>query len=172
MKKDLVVTGIGTRKVPRAKDGAVDTRLLRLIQEIGRASGPGNWTLRSGGADGMDTLFEVHWAGPTEIYIPWPGFRNRFDGCSGAIVPVASERQALAIAETIHPNWKACSPTAKKLHARNINQVLGELLIMQSDACIYYADIDPFTSEPLGGTRTAVMLCRSLNIPTFNLKST
>lgn len=172
----MIVTGIGTRDLPtvRNQEGVevVDPRLLFMVSCIGQVAKQSGWILRSGGAKGMDAVFEHYWSDRKEIYIPNDGWRGRYDGVNGAIVPNACYSQAEAIAKSIHPNWKACDASARKLHSRNINQVLGELLIEPADVCVYYANVDPETNEPTGGTRTAVMLCRERGIPNFNLKIT
>src|SRR5690606_1598275 len=91
--------GIGSRDTPVA-----------VMQQMG---GIASWlasqgyTLRSGGAGGADTAFEMS-ATKKEIYRP---------------PHVTTE--ALALAAQFHPAWDRCSDYAKRLHARNGFQVLG-----------------------------------------------
>jgi hypothetical protein len=58
------------------------------------------------------------------------------------------------------------SSGAKKLHSRNVLQVLGDKLDTPSKFVLYYAKEKD--GEVAGGTRTAVMLARELDIPTLN----
>lgn len=153
--------------------GIIDGWLVNIVREIGAAAKDRGWTLRSGGADGMDLLFEYFWTGAKEIYIPWPGFNNRQPGVHGAVYvtdPVVC-KAAEAIAKQVHPAWSNLRSGGKTLHTRNVFQVLGESINSPSDVCVYYADVG-YTGEVKGGTRTAVELSKLNNVPTFNLKMT
>ncbi len=144
--------GIGSRKTP--KD------MLDLMTIISTKLEDKGWTLRSGGADGADSAFALG-ANDKEVYIPWSGFNNISSDLVGA------SAKAFSIAESLHPAWNRCSQGAKKLHARNVHQVLGE-------------DIDPKTyssfvicwtpnGQDVGGTATAIKLARQVGIRVFNL---
>ena len=55
----------------------------------------------------------------------------------------------------------------RKLHTRNMFQVLGAQLIQPSQFVVYWAPTQG--GEVLGGTRTAVVLVQQRAIPCFNL---
>lgn len=145
-------TGIGSRQTP-----AYVCEVMKKITPICNNSG---FILRSGGADGADSAFEAD-AVYKEIYLPWERFNNNnstlFGVCHGAI----------DIAKKIHPRWDSLSSGAKKLHARNIYQVLGKSLDTPSKFVIAYTE----GGELIGGTRTALVLATQYNIPIFNFGS-
>jgi hypothetical protein len=125
------------------------------------------YILRSGGAEGADTAFErgvdiVVSAGliGKEIYVPWKGFRNNHKDDITEI-----RITAFVIAQGIHPNWKGLSDGAKKLHARDIHQVLGRDLKTPSKFLICWT----MNGEDIGGTRTAIKCARNNKIPVYNL---
>lgn len=168
-------TGIGSRNVP--KD------IYDLMREIGFKLNSMGWTLRSGGADGADTAFELGVIDYTEsldrwptfndanIYIPWKDFKHIDERHEDMFINVKN-KEALAraeqIASEIHPNWYACSRGAKALHTRNVFQVVGhwdsEYL---SKFVICWAPIQGDSVK--GGTRTAVELAKLRGIEIFNL---
>ena len=144
-------TGIGSRSTP-AEVGEAMEKIANRLDKLG-------YTLRSGAADGADTFFE-NGSKNKEIFIPWSSFGK-------GIVPEYSEF-ADDLLKGIHPAYNRLSSGAKKLHLRNINQVLGVDLDTPSDFLICWADVDN-TGNPKGGTRTAWMLAKKYNIPCFNL---
>lgn len=170
----MIVTGIGSRpkNLPSEK-GEIATWLVDLVKEIGDVAKKNNWTLRSGAADGMDTLFEDAWGLSKQIFMPFEDFNGRVPGVDGAILvddPMILE-QATTIASKVHPVWKRLKKPAKELHTRNVFQALGPELNRPSDFCVYYAPVDE-NGEVEGGTRTAVEICKSHNVPTYNLRNT
>ena len=72
----------------------------------------------------------------------------------------------------IHPAPHRLSQGAIRLHARNIYQVIGfrGQNGIKSEAVIYCAD-DDMEGNPKGGTRTAVVYAKQLNVPTFNIRN-
>lgn len=146
--------GIGSRQTPQ--------HILELMTIIGTKLRDQGWTLRSGGANGADTAFTLGIdRKDTEIYLPWNGFND----CSSDFI--GASPQAMEIAERLHPAWGRCSQGAKKLHGRNVHQILGK-------------DIDPKTyssfvicwtpnGADVGGTATAIKLARQVGIRVINL---
>lgn len=130
--------GIGSRTTP--------TPILEKMCEYARKLTELGYTLRSGGAIGADFAFEQG-AGLREI------FR----------VPDATD-EAEAVAKRIHPAWHACSFHAKKLHARNVQIILGRGLDQPVDFVICYS-----TNPEYGGTRTGIVLAQELHKPVYNL---
>lgn len=146
-------TGIGSRKTPRPSLQAMKTIAERLNST--------GFTLRSGGAGGADSAFETGAGELKEIFLPWRGFNDHLSNRYN--IPA----EATALASQIHPAWHACSQGAQKLHARNIQQVLGQDLQSPSLFVIFWAPEK--NGEPQGGTATAVRLAKSKGIPVFNL---
>lgn len=167
----MIITGIGSR--PKGIPNEVIPFLLEIVADIGTVAAKNGWILRSGGADGMDSMFEDAWGVEKEIYIPWEGFRHHYSGSNGSIYveDFLTLNLAASIASKIHPAWKKLDATAKAFHTRNVFQVRGEDLSVPSDMCIFYARTTP-GGEVEGGTRTAVELCKQYGIPTYNLRMT
>lgn len=167
----MIVTGIGTRNPP------ITQELSDIMLIFCNWASERGYTLRSGGAIGMDSWFERLWYGPKEIFIPSATFSPdggstwRCHGVSSAIYVEHSytNARAVKIAREIHPAWNAMSRRGKELHTRNVYQVLGEYLDNPSDIIIYYAKMDNECKSVVGGTRTAVELARRNNILEFNL---
>lgn len=144
-------TGVGSRKAPKEITGLIIDISIELHKR--------GFTLRSGGADGCDIAFE--------------------NGCGSSMhfkeiyVAQQATTQAMAIAERFHPNWRACSNYARKLHGRNAFQVLGPhlnqpskfLLCWTPDGCTSHKE----RSIQTGGTGTAISIADYYNVPVFNL---
>ena len=78
--------------------------------------------------------------------------------------------EAMAIAKSLHPNWKACTPWARSLHARNVFQVLGPNINEPSEFVVFWAEPQGRnTHEVKGGTNTAVKVAYEWDIPLYNL---
>lgn len=148
--------GIGSRLTPVA--------ILDLIEAIAEALAVRGMTLRSGAAPGADAAFEYgcdRASGKKEIFLPWKNFNRSFS----PFFPPPKEAEELA--SYFHPNWQACFRSARLLHARNCQQVLGKNLDSPIDFLIFYARERKGFVE--GGTATAVFIARRMGIPTFNL---
>lgn len=126
------------------------------------------YILRSGGADGADTAFELGCNkanGLKEIYLPWPGFNNNLsvlyltDNCKGS--------QEEQIARKYHPKWPYLSPTIKRIMIRNVYQVLGVTLNHPSKFILCYTK----DGKVIGGTGFALRLAKENNIPILNFGS-
>jgi hypothetical protein len=147
--------GIGSRETP--------PDILALMTDLARAFAIRGWTLRSGAADGADAAFE---AGATEIagshgkeiYLPWKGF----NGHSSTLLP---SKAAFVMAEKFHPAWHKCSPAARKLHARNCHQVLGQDLKTPSMFVMCWTK----KAEGGGGTGQAIRIAKAYGIHIHDL---
>lgn len=176
-------TGIGSRETP--------SEILALMTKVGQKLASEGWCLRSGGAEGADTAFEEGWwanrmtkdvcytSNDYECYIPWSGFNGHtlvsHDAkCINPSGKFAS--QAEQVAARMHPAWDAVrqdgtpvlSPAAKKLHTRNVFQIMGKDLNTPSRFVVAYAKTDKH-GTPKGGTATAIALAKKMEIPVFNL---
>lgn len=157
-------TGIGSRDTPPE----IQTEMTALAKTLAEKG----YTLRSGKADGADKAFQTGAESAKsknlEIYIPWKGFENkssvsnRFD-----IVPNLMNELCYDIASMFHPAWGRCSAGAKKLHGRNVCQVLGDKLDSKTNFVIYWA-LEK-NNIVRGGTATAVSIARHYRIPTINM---
>ncbi len=154
----MIYAGIGSRKTPR--------EWLSVMERIAKTFAARGWTLRSGAAPGADSAFEYGAAGGRmETFLPWAGFQGR---SSGIVLDGQVRDRAILLASVIHPNWAACSPASRLLHARDIPQIWGANLDMPVDLVICWA---PPTKDGSveGGTRTAVEAARAAGVPVFNL---
>lgn len=142
--------GVGSRETPML--------VRRLMGAFAYDAHRLGWTLRSGGADGADTAFEENASGRAEIYLPWAGFNGR----ASTLFPTLD---AFKIAAKFHPAWDRCTFGARKLHARNVHQVLGHDCKTPSRFVICWT-IDGKAS---GGTGQAIRIAQGHGIAVFNL---
>lgn len=161
-------TGIGSRDISEEE--------LDLLVSIAEKLAYTGWKLRSGGAEGADTAFEKGCAGgegQAEIFIPWKGFGTKIENAnSKRYIPNDDKFQdarRLLLTEEIIPWFDNMKQGAQKLHARNVYQVLGTDNT-KSDLLVYCADDDK-NGIPKGGTRTAVLLAREAEVPTYNVRN-
>lgn len=155
--------GIGSRETPFEIQAQM-TVIATLLSEYG-------WLLRTGGAEGADSAFIAGCNDRADIYLPWEGFNGR-----RTIIQPPHFRQSVLpadpdfgiIASRHHPNWAACSPGAKLLHARNVPQVLGprpRVQAMWSKMVICWTK----NAAGGGGTGQALRIARAAGIPIFDL---
>lgn len=147
-------TGIGSRDTPE--------HVLDEMTQLAREFVKRGWTLRSGGAQGADTAFEKDAMFFKEIYLPWKGFNG-----NGSELFESSE-EAFELAARSHPAWHRCSEGARKIHARNVHQVLGRDLKTPSSVVVCWTRGGRF----IGGTAQALRIAKSWHIPIFNLGDT
>lgn len=137
--------------------------------------------LRSGGANGADVIAETAYADAiklnkateeqVEIFVPWKPFQA-VKGINNPLHhlhilpsdPVLIKQSEAMVRET-HPAPDKLSQGAMKLHSRNMNQVFGLDLKSPIDANICWTE----GGLDIGGTRSAITLCRRNGIPVFNL---
>lgn len=162
----LIYTGIGSRKTP--------SDVCMLMSDIAKQLAK-RWFLRSGYADGADKAFgkgayqvnaqQVH-------YLPWAGFnnapRNNNIFVSLDQLPRSVVIQAAEMAAQLHHNWAACSQGARKMHTRNMFQVLGDDLNTPTDMVVCWTP----KGSGSGGTGQAMRLAKKLDIPVFDLAIT
>ena len=151
-KKPKYYTGIGSRNAP---NWALD-----IAYKLGKELVKYGYILRSGGADGMDTAFEngcIEADGKKEIYLPWKDFNNNKSPF------YLIEEKGMLAAEMLHPNWEVLTNAIKKLHTRNVYQIVGYDWRHNSRFVICY------TSWNRGGTLQALRLAKELGIKIVNL---
>lgn len=144
--------GIGSRETP--------ANIRALMAELAYDLGEQGYTLRSGAAEGADAAFERGLADrhEKEIWLPWKGFNSH----PSALYRPSAE--ALQLAATFHPAWERCSLGAKKLHARNMHQVLGADLATPVDFVVCWTK----DGAGAGGTGQAIRLAKSRDIAVFD----
>lgn len=142
--------GIGARKTPED--------VLLSFKYLGAYFGKKGYTLRSGGADGADSAFEVGAdavEGKKEIYLPWRDFNGR----DSTLFPPSKE--ANEVGKTFHPNWDNLSQGVQKLMARNSHQILGPHLDSPVDFLVCWTP----GGKGQGGTGQAIRIANHYNIP-------
>ena len=138
------------------------TQLAQDLMEVG-------YILRSGGATGADTAFELKIGNPgyKEIWLPWEGFNNN---PSKLFLPSTLERypvckQAIEIAKKYHPTWDKLKYGAQRMMVRNVFQVYGKMLQYPVDFIVCWTK----DGKATGGTGQAIRIAMDNNIPVFNL---
>lgn len=158
-------TGVGSRETPR--------EILSLMYKIGSKLAVEGYTLRSGGAAGADSAFQLGCSmhdGDKEIYLPWNGFSEMWeDHESGIYVPIKDRTYFMAeeIVSEVHPAWDKLTRGPRGLHTRNVYQVLGQDLNTPSNFLLCYSK--PSGNSVSGGTRTAWEVAKKFGVPCFNL---
>lgn len=156
-KKFKYYAGIGSRETPPGIDPIIE-EIVKILDKFG-------YVLRSGGADGSDSMFEKYSTGEKEIYLPWKRFNgNESDLYLGNMDPKLVE-EAQEIAKKYHPTWGYLSDGARKLMTRNTFQVLGKDLKSPSSFIVCWTP----AGKMLGGTAQALRIAKDLSIPIFNL---
>lgn len=177
-RRDLTVTGIGSRETP----ADVQAEMTILAREFEQRGARG----RSGGAGGADLAFEAGYTDPRncEIFHPWQRFipkldrravdveailgRKRPASGPGAAIVLEGEffARAEAIAQRFHPAWERCSDFARKMHTRNVPQVLGPQLDRPCDIIVCWTS----DGEASGGTGQAMRMAKAYDVLIVNLK--
>lgn len=162
--KPFKYAGIGSRNTPED--------VLGMMRTVANQLAP-SWLLRSGYADGADNAFWVgaHFTTPIpgdyEMILPWAGFNHAPLHDDRFIVPAFDERW-WDLAAKFHPNWNACTIGAKKMHARNIAQILGRNALDTPDPVDMVICWTPKGADG-GGTGQAIRIAEHLHIPVFDL---
>jgi hypothetical protein len=175
--KNPSYAGIGSRQTPN--------EVLESMRSVASQLARIGFTLRSGGANGADSAFEqgamdalnalksdgaaIVGRPLVRIFLPWKGFNAH---ASGTVPDLTA---AYKIAQETHPAWSFLSHGARKLHARNCYQVLGDdlqspadfVLCWTKDGCTGSAN----RKSDTGGTATAIILAEKFNVPVINMKN-
>lgn len=172
----IYYTMIGSRDTP--------PEIMELMTKFATQACEFDYVGRSGGANGADSCLEEGFklfketypsasgADYLEIYLPWKDFNGRSSSEEGYYTPpfTSNKVQAQDIAETIHPAWERCSQGVKKLHTRNVYQLLGQNLNTPSRFVVCYAKPkNDGTDGVKGGTATAVQLGIDNDVEIINL---
>lgn len=159
-------TGIGSRSTPPDQ--------LQRMRDLAAMLARDGYELRSGGADGADVACEEGCdlaGGAKSIWLPWPGFQDRWPNTAESTFLPAP--QAFAIAALLHPRWAMLTRGPKALHARNVHQILGHPLDDPSEFALCWtadgAQAAQDVNSKTGGTGTAIRLASQRGVPVFNL---
>ena len=158
--------GVGSRDTP--------TEVLDQMKGIASILRDMGYVLRSGHADGADLAFEHGSAGENQIWLPWKEFNYESSQAEGLVrtshYAIQANWQADQIAAAFHPAWNRCTEAAKKLHTRNVYQVLGPGLgKVQQDTVSKFVVCWTKDGKASGGTGQAIRIAEGCNIPVFNL---
>lgn len=144
--------GIGSRETP------ID--IQKEMGEIAKALAKLEYILRSGGAEGADSSFDLK-TNPARIYLPWNGFNGLYADNIRYIIPPIN----LEYVNTYHDDGESLSEAAKKLMSRNTYQVLGDDLATPVEFVVCWT----LFGKPKGGTKQAMRIAKDLHIPIYNL---
>ena len=158
--------GVGSRDTPKP--------VLDLMKEIAIELAEHGYILRSGHSDGADLAFERGSNGKNQIWLPWKDFNYESPQAQGlkhtGHFVYQYNWMADSIAKALHPGWNNCSDGAKKLHTRNIYQVLGPGLgVVQQETVSRFVVCWTADGKASGGTGQAIRCAEAYKIPIFNL---
>ena len=153
-----IFAGIGSRSTP----SIIETQIIEISKRFNQLG----YTLRSGGADGSDSMWERS-MDKKEIYLPWKGFNNNLSPLHLDNISQNALRKAYYLAEEFHPYWNNLKLGVRKLMARNSLQIFGENMDKQCDIVICYTT----DGKASGGTGQAMRIAESYKIPIYNLKN-
>ncbi len=151
-----IFAGIGSRSTPPI----IETQ----IKEISKRFNKLGYTLRSGGADGSDVMWE-RFMHKREIYLPWKGFNSNLSPLYLDNISENALCKAYHLAEEFHPYWNNLKQGAEKLMARNSMQIFGKDMNKKCDIVVCYTS----DGKASGGTGQAMRIAKNYNIPIFNL---
>jgi hypothetical protein len=168
-------TGIGSRETPED--------VLRLMKVFAAQNADRGWTLRSGAAPGADSAFE---SGVCEslatydenrdhvlaqIFLPWLNFEGRGTGVqsNGITYYAQPDPWTFGIAMATHPAWDRLKQGGRKLHARNVHQVLGP--VQHGPEAVISKFVMCWTpgAKGGGGTGQAIRIAKNYGVPVFDL---
>ncbi len=167
----MIYAGIGSRETPQPA--------LDFMRKCAKEWAQKEWTLRSGGAEGADLAFEngaIDGGGPLEIFYKdrlRVGYSDKesedrlgkFGQTNVYPYNIAHYDKAMEIAEHYHPNWGACKPFARRLHARNSFIILGSTLDNPVELVVCWTE----GAKLKGGTAQGLRIALDYGIPIANL---
>lgn len=144
--------GVGSRQTP----DYICQAFAKIASELSEL----NYILRSGGADGADLAFE-NGANKKQIWLPWLGFNKSIE----KFIFSKELTEPLARLVINNQHWDRLSEAGKKMHCRNVHQVLGNLV---DEPVSEFVLCWTKGAEIIGGTATAIKLANKFDIPVFN----
>ena len=156
------VTVIGSRELPHK----YAERLIEVIKILNEQG----YVIRSGGAKGSDSLV-TKFATSKHIFVPWIGFSGSVEEYD--VSKFRNYQKAREIAAAHHSQWGYLSNGVRKLHTRNVYQVLGMRLDEPSEFIVCYTP-DGATHETTnltGGTGQAIRIAVTYKVPVYNVQN-
>ena len=155
----MIYAGIGGRNTPED--------IIRQFIFIGQDLAFKGLTLRSGGAEGADRAFEFgcdccSFLAKKEIWLPWKGFNNSI---STLVLEDIIPEGVIEIASSTYDRWWRASDSIKRLHSRNVYQILGHDLNTPVDFVVCWTDRN---KHDTGGTNFGIKLAEKRKIPVYN----
>lgn len=144
-------SGIGSRNTPR--------EIMIKMTEIASVLSRHNYILRSGGAPGADTAFEIGAKTRSQIFLPWENFN---ENKQGRVPPFNKE-----LVEKYHPKSSSLSDAGWKFMSRNSYQVLGPSLNDPVEFVLCWTK----DGKASGGTGQAMRIAKDYQIPIFNFRN-
>lgn len=139
---------------------------LDMLTLIAKQLNKKGYGLRSGAAPCVDTAFELGAGINKEIFLPWKGFNG---SKSQLYLDVLKDvDKASNIATNLYGEFYKDSH--RKLHARNVYQIMGPNLCDPVEFVLAYTYHDP--KKRKGGTCLGMNLAYELGIPVYNLYHT
>ena len=169
---DVIYTGVGSRDTP--------PEIMEIMSIGAYKLASMGFIGRSGSARGADTAFEIGHGlfmkdtglSRFESFLPWDGFNGLTqDGIHTVAPTLPTYDAAKSIIRSVHPKYGRLSSDARKLHTRNVFQVLGANLDAPCELLICWAKPRGVFSVH-GGTNTAYQLALQNNAIIFNLYHT
>lgn len=166
--------GIGSRNTPK--------EILHIMCQLGYVMAENSYVLRSGGAKGADTYFQmgcqewckdnsVDFSERQEIFLPWDGFNDLSPKGNNGIT-LENHWLALEITHDTHPNANRLTNTQMQLMMRNVSQVYGNNQVDSEFIVCWTPDAaTDKTSINTGGTGQAIRLANEADIPVINLNN-
>jgi hypothetical protein len=167
--KTLYYAGIGSRRTPEY--------IMNLMEQLANKLREDEFVLRTGHAPGADQAFEKGAGGQAQIFLPWSSFQQDCEftasrNDSGKVVyPTIFNAPSLAAAEIaaqFHPAWDSLTQGARKLHARNVHQILGPQPDARPTPVEFVLCWTP-NAEIVGGTAQAIRIAEGYDISVHNL---
>lgn len=164
-KKELIIAGIGSRSM---KNNADASNLFRKIFNAFDSLNSDNLKiiLRSGGAEGADSIAEHSFSGEKQIILPWEGFNGKHVG----EIIYNDDKEASDLVTQIHPAPEKLSQGARKCLERDVWQILGppdEKTRRKTDVVICWME-----SGKKSGTAFTANVAETFGVPVFNIAET
>lgn len=156
--KELIYVGIGPQ--------AAGETVIELSKNFATAMAEMGWTLRSGGAEGMDEAFEAGCnsvKGTKEIFIPDAGFRRRNNPVDKVVHTLDKHLAAIQQAKPFFPIWDKLGTTTQMFLVRNVFALLGEKLNKPANLVVTWSQYEGTGSHQL------LQMAKAIGIPAFNL---
>lgn len=162
--REIIIAGIGSRSM---KDNPSASALFRKIFNAFDSLNSDNMKiiLRSGGAEGADSIAEHSFSGEKQIILPWKGFNGKHVG----EIIYSDDKEASVLVDQTHPVPERLSQGARKCLERDVWQILGPPNQQRKKTDIVICWIEPGRT---GGTAFTRDVAERFGVPVFNVAET